>query len=253
MTVNELYKKLIARLPDSLSESWDNDGKMVCPDGDHSVRRVLLALDVTEDVVDFAVENHFDLILSHHPLVFRPLTSVTEDTPVGCKLIKLIRAGVSVFSFHTRADRVDGGVNDMLADLLSLSEVEPLGEDGMGRVGYLEEPMALEDFAERVKAQLQTPVLRVADGGNLVHKVAVLGGEGKDYIGAALASGADTYLSGSLGYHAMEDGPELGINLVEGGHYYTEQAVLIFFEELLSLIDPSIACQRLPSNNIQWM
>ncbi len=253
MTVNELYKKLIARLPEGLSESWDNDGMMVCPDGDLSVRRVLLALDVTEDVVDFAVENRFDLILSHHPLIFRPLSSVTEDTPVGCKLIKLIRSGIPVISFHTRADRVDGGVNDMLADLLELSDVEPLSEDGMGRVGFLEEPMALDAFAERVKAQLQTPILRVADGGNLVHKVAVLGGEGKDYLSAALASGADTYLSGNLGYHTMEDGPELGINLVEGGHYYTEQAVLTFFEELIALIDPAVVCQRLPSNNVQWM
>lgn len=253
MTVSELYKKLIVRLPDSLAEEWDNDGLMVCPDADAPVRRVLLALDVTENVVDFAIENHFDLILSHHPLIFRPLSAVTEDATVGRKVIKLIKSGVAVISFHTRADRADGGVNDVLADLLELSEVEPLGEDGMGRVGYLEEPISPESFAARVKEQLGCPILSVADGGNLVHKVAVLGGEGKDYLKAALASGADTYLSGSLGYHTMEDAPELGINLVEGGHYYTEQAVLTFFEELLSFIDPSIACHTMASNNARWM
>lgn len=253
MTVNELYQKMVARMPDALSEPWDNDGYMVCIDGEMEIRRVLLSLDITEDVVDFAIENQYDLIVSHHPLVFKPLSSITEDNPVGNKLIKLIRAGVPVFSFHTRADRVDGGVNDTLADLLSLSEVEELSEDGMGRVGYLEEPITLKEFAERVKAQLETPILRVSDGGNLVHKVAVLGGEGKDYLPAALASGADTYLSGNLGYHTMEDGPELGINLVEGGHYYTEQAVLSFFEELIRMIDPSIVCHSLPSNNAHWM
>ncbi len=253
MTVNELYKKLIVRMPDALCESWDNDGYMVCTNGDAEVRRVLLSLDITEEVVDFAIENRFDLIVSHHPLIFRPLSSITEDNPVGCKLIKLIRAGIPVFSFHTRADRVEGGVNDVLADLLGLSETQPLAEDGMGRVGYLEEPMALEDFAERVKAQLQTPILRVSDGGNLVHKVALLGGEGKDYLAAALSSGADTYLSGSLGYHTMEDGPELGINLVEAGHYHTEQAVLSFFEELISAIDPAVLCHSMPSNNAHWM
>ena len=253
MTVRELYKKLVARLPDSLAEEWDNDGLMVCPDADAPVRRVLLALDVTETVVDFAIENRFDLILTHHPLIFRPLSSLTEDTPVGRKVIKLIKSGIAVISFHTRADRVDGGVNDVLADLLELAEVEPLGEDGMGRVGYLEEPISLEAFAARVKEQLGAPILSVADGGNLVHKVAVLGGEGKDYLKAALASEADTYLSGNLGYHTMEDAPELGINLIEGGHYYTEQAVLTFFEELLSLIDPSVMCHSIASNNARWM
>ena len=253
MTVQELYKKLVQRLPDSLAEPWDNDGLMVCADADAPVRRVLLALDVTETVVDFAIENRFDLILTHHPLIFRPLASLTEDAPVGRKVIKLIKSGIAVISFHTRADRADGGVNDVLADLLELSEVEPLGEDGMGRVGYLEEPITLEAFAARVKEQLGAPILSVADGGNLVHKVAVLGGEGKDYLKAALASEADTYLSGNLGYHTMEDAPELGINLIEGGHYYTEQAVLTFFEELLSLIDPSVMCHSIASNNARWM
>lgn len=253
MTVNELYKKLVARLPDSLAESWDNDGLMVCPDGDAPVRRVLLALDVTETVVDFAIENRFDLILTHHPLIFRPLSSLTEDTTVGRKVIKLIKSGIAVISFHTRADRVDGGVNDVLADLLELSEVEPLGEDGMGRVGYLEEPMTLEAFAARIKERLGVPILNASDGGDLVHKVAVLGGEGKDYLKAALASEADTYLSGNLGYHTMEDAPELGINLIEAGHYYTEQAVLSFFEELVTLIDPSVACYSIASNNARWM
>ncbi len=253
MTVRELYKKMVARLPDSLAESWDNDGLMVCPDGDAPVRRVLLALDVTESVVDFAIENHFDLIFTHHPLIFRPLSSVTEDTPVGRKVIKLIGSGIAVISFHTRADRVDGGVNDVLADLLELSEVEPLGEDGMGRVGYLENPMSLEEFSAFVKSRLGAPILNVADGGDLVHKVALLGGEGKDYLPAALASEADTYLSGNLGYHTLEDAPELGINLIEAGHYYTEQAVLGFFEELLSFIDPTVVCHTAASNNARWM
>lgn len=253
MTVRELYKKMVARLPDSLAESWDNDGLMVCPDEDAHVRRVLLALDVTESVVDFAIENAFDLILTHHPLIFRPLSSISEDSPVGRKVIKLIKSGIAVVSFHTRADRVDGGVNDVLADLLELSDVEPLSEDGMGRVGYLENPLTLEEFCTRVKKALDVPVLSVSDGGDLVHKVALLGGEGKDYLKAALASEADTYISGNLGYHTMEDAPELGINLIEAGHYYSEKPVLEFFEELLLLIDPSIVCHAMASNNAKWM
>ena len=247
MTVHELYKKLTQRLPDSLSESWDNDGLMVCADTEAPVRRVLLTLDVTENAVDFAIENHFDLILSHHPLIFRPLSAVTEDSPVGRKVIKLIKSGISVFSFHTRADRVDGGVNDVLADLLELTETYCVDS------AYMDEPMPLEAFCDRVKEQLGAPILSVADGGNLVHKVALLGGEGKDYVKAALVSEADTYISGSLGYHTLEDAPELGINLIEGGHYYTEAAVLGFFEELLSLIDPSVAVHTLSSNNARFM
>ena len=94
------------RIPKELSCAWDNDGLMCSPDTSTEVERVLIALDVTEDVVDYAIFSHFDLIITHHPLIFKPLTSVTEENHVARKIIKLLENGVSVFSFHTRADKV---------------------------------------------------------------------------------------------------------------------------------------------------
>jgi putative NIF3 family GTP cyclohydrolase 1 type 2 len=146
---------------------------------------------------------------------------------------------------------VEGGINDALASMLGLLDITSF--DGIGRVGTLPSPLSFEDFCERVKKALDLPTLHARRVTDTVYRVAVLGGEGKDYLKAALASEADTYISGSLGYHTLEDAPELGINLIEGGHYYTEAAVLGFFEELLSLIDPSITVHVLSSNNARFM
>ena len=118
MTVKEMYTLFSEHIPEHLSEEWDNDGLMCCPDGTAKVRRALITLDVTEEIVDYAIEYGFDLIISHHPLVFKPVCALVEDNHVSRKLIKLVNSGISVFSFHTRADKVTGGVNDKLSELL---------------------------------------------------------------------------------------------------------------------------------------
>ena len=102
MTVKELYQKMSERIPENLSEEWDNDGLMCSSDTSADVRRALVSLDVTEEIVDYAIENGFDLIVSHHPLIFKPISSLTEDSNVARKVIKLISNNISVFSFHTR-------------------------------------------------------------------------------------------------------------------------------------------------------
>ena len=138
MTVKELYEILSARIPESLSEEWDNDGLMCAPDGTREVSRVLLALDVTEELVDYAIEQGFDLIVSHHPLIFKPVSAINEQNHVARKLIKLIENEIAVFSFHTRADKVKGGVNDRLAELLGIECARPFGEGELGRIGVVE-------------------------------------------------------------------------------------------------------------------
>ena len=153
MTVKEMYERFSERIPEHLSEEWDNDGLMCCADGTAEVNRVLITLDVTEEIVDYAIESAFDLIISHHPLIFKPISSVVEEKPVARKVIKLLNSGISVFSFHTRADKVSGGVNDKLAELLSLEDVRPFGEGLLGRVGEVEE-MTLEDFIYKAKTAL---------------------------------------------------------------------------------------------------
>ena len=221
MTVKELYRILEERFPPSLSAEWDNDGVMCCPDPDAPVRRVLCTLDVTEAAVDYAVRSGADLILSHHPLLFHPLSALTAETAVGRKLIALLRAGVSVLSFHTRADAAEGGVNDILATLFGLVEVCPFA-DGLGRIGMLPTARTAEGFAADVAALLGVPAVTLGDAGRPVRRVAVLGGSGKGEVAAAIAAGADTFLSGRLSYETVNEAKELGINLLEAGHFYTE-------------------------------
>lgn len=239
MTVKELYTLLCEKIPASLSEIWDNDGLMCCPDPEREVRRVLFALDVTDAVVSHALETEADVIISHHPLVFAKLSALTTDNPVGRRLIRLTQAGVSVFSFHTRFDRMAGGVNDTLASALGLASVMPLGEGdaSLGRIGVLEEEMSLADFAELVKRALGVPFVQANDAARPVFRVAVVGGEGKDFIVAAKDAGADTYLSGRLGYHAMQDAC---INLVEAGHYFTERPSVLALEALVLRLAPKV-------------
>ena len=253
MTVKELYKKLCEALPEELREPWDNDGMMCCPDTEHPVRRVILALDVTAEIIDYAVESEVDLIVSHHPLVFKPIPRLTGEDHIGRKLIELVQNNVSVFSFHTRLDKVEGGVNDILARLFKLENVRPFGEGNLGRIGELAEEITLEDLAYLLKDELQAPFVLTSDAFNSVHRVAFVGGEGRDFIRDAIAEGADTFVSGRLGYHPMMDAPEMGINLVEAGHFFTEQPVLDFLESLLSRIDPTLVIQKLQSNVIGFV
>ena len=251
MTVNEIYERLCARIPETLREEWDNDGLMCSYDGGAEVERALVTLDVTEEAVDYAISHGFNLIVSHHPLVFKPLYSVTEDEHVARKVIKLIKNGVSVISLHTRADKVRGGVNDILADVIGIKDAVPFGEGELGRIGTLREELSMEDFSYLVKGLLDCDGVRVADACIPVSRVAVVGGDGKDYVRAALAAGADTFVSGRISYNMMAEAAEMGMNMIEAGHFFTEQPITAFFQSQLMRLDNDMYIEILNSNPIK--
>ena len=251
MTVKQLYDILDSKIPSSLSCDWDNDGLMLCPEPQRQVKRVLLALDTTSEVVDAAIEGGFDLIIAHHPFIFKGLKAINDENYVSEKAIKLIRAGVSVFSFHTRLDALEGGVNDVLALEIGLENIEKFGDEGIGRIGDLFEPESPSEFAYRVKEWLDAPYVNLADCGKECRRVAVLGGSGSDDIRAAIEAGADTFVSGELKYHDMTDAPEMGINLIEAGHFYTEYPVLCTLEQFIETADDTIVCDITYSNRIK--
>jgi dinuclear metal center YbgI/SA1388 family protein len=251
MTVKELYTSLNDMIPTSLSCEWDNDGLMCCPDASAPVRRVLVALDVTEDTVNAAIKGEYDLIVSHHPLVFKGIKHINDGNGVARKLLALIKNGISVFSFHTRLDALSGGVNDTLADVLGIENAVAFGEEGIGRIGYLPEPLGACELAKQVKTALGADGVYLSDAGIPCRRVAVLGGGGGDDLGAAIAAGADTYVTGELKYHQLVDAPELGINLIEAGHYFTEQPICSVLARMIRAVDPDIACDVIQSNKIQ--
>lgn len=228
------------RLPSSLSLDGDCDGMSCCPDPDREVRSVLIALDATADVVNEAIEDGCDVILTHHPMLFGGIDSVVAGNYKSDKLIKLIGAGISVMSFHTRLDAAEGGVNDMLASLLNLQNVERFGEKGIGRIGELEYPMLPEDFATVVKDTLVAPFAEYSDPGKMIKRVAVCGGSAGSLIGDAIAAGADALVGGEFKYHDMTDSADYGISLIAAGHFYTENPVCAKLFELVTEADGDI-------------
>ena len=255
MTVRELFRILNERIPSTLSCDWDNDGLMCCPDGARKVKRVLIALDATDAVCEAAIEGGYDLILTHHPFIFKGLRAFEDENAIALKAMKLVRAGISVMSFHTRLDALAGGVNDALAAVLGLENVETFEGEGLplGRVGELPMPMPLCSFAAFVKEALGAPFVSFVDAGHEVKRVAVVGGSGDDFISVARAIGADTYVSGEFGHHALTDEPDAvrGINLIEAGHFYTEQPVCKALSDMIAEIDSAIACDIISSNPIK--
>lgn len=221
MTIRELYGVLDARYPVTYRADWDRDGVMCSADLDAEVQRVLCTLDVTEAAVEKAIDCGANVIVSHHPLIFHPLGEITPEDPVAKRVIRLLAAGISVLSFHTRADAAPGGVNDLLASAIGLLDAVPFAE-GIGRVGYLPAAIRPAELAHQVKGILGAPAVLLGDSGRLALRVAVMGGSGKGEVTAALAAGADTFLSGRLSYETVNEAKELGINLLEAGHFYTE-------------------------------
>ncbi len=262
LTVGEMYDALDTRIPRTLSCPWDNDGLACCPDPAAPVTGILVALDATEDAVTLATETGCNVILTHHPLLFKGLKAVTGVDTGSRKVIRMVRAGIAAMSFHTRLDALDGGVNDILAARLGLSNLTPFGDDDnparapIGRVGELPEAVSLEDFAATVKSVLSVPetlggacrehlepaapAVTYVGCGKPVRRVAVLGGSGQDDLDAAIAIGADTYVTGELRYHQLCDAPYGEINLVRAGHYFTEFPVCIYLAELAGAICPGV-------------
>ena len=251
MTVNKLYAELDKKIPRELSCSWDNDGLMCAPDGEREVKRVLVALDVTEAAVERAVERGCELIVSHHPLIFKGLKGITEQNNISRKAIRLIGAGISVFSFHTRLDALDGGVNDKLCEVLGIEDAIPLGDEEIGRIGTLHGIDSAEELAALVKEKLGCGAVFLSDAGIKPHRVAVLGGSGSDDVIAAACAGADTYISGEIKHNYMVDAPENQMNIIAAGHFFTEAPVCETLCEMIKEIDSTIECEIFCSNAVK--
>lgn len=227
-TVREIEQRLFQLAPREGAMSWDNVGQLL-GEPEQEVSRTLVALDVTEAVADEALAKGCELIVAHHPVMnckWLPVQSVRSDTPQGHLLMKLLRGNVSVICMHTNLDTANGGVNDCLAEALELIDPGPLGdEEHLCRVGTLREPMELTAFARFVCRTLHSNGVRYAGAGKPVHRVAVGGGACGDYEDLAIQAGCDTFVTSDLTYHTFLDAAGKGINLLDAGHFPTEDPV----------------------------
>lgn len=235
MTVKDVYDVINEAADFSLAMDFDNVGMLV---GDPSaqVNGVMVALDATDRVIEEAAARGANLLVTHHPVIFHPLKQVTADMLVW----KLVRAGISVISAHTNLDIAQGGVNDILAGLLSLGEVAPLdpagGGQGLGRVGKLERGMTPPEFAYYVKCRLEVGAVRYCDGGRAIEKVAVGGGSCGSLLGLVAQSGCQAFVTGDVKHDVMLEAAHRGITLVDAGHFGTENPVVEYLAGLVRRI-----------------
>lgn len=210
--------------PRSLAAEWDNPGLLVRAGEDAS--RILVALDITPPVVEEAQQKGCGLIVSHHPVIFHPLHRLER----GNVVYRLAQAGISALCAHTNLDMAQGGVNDVLAALLGLTDVETV--EPFGRVGNLKEEIPAATFASFCGSRLGNGV-QLADAGVPVRRVVVVGGSGGDVIPQAVAEGAQCVVTGEAGHHNGLDAVESGVSLIVAGHYATEAPVVPVLAERL--------------------
>lgn len=238
-TVNDIVKIMDGIAPPDLAEAWDNVGLLVGR-GSSAVKKLMVALDVSPEVVEQAMEHKVQMIVTHHPVIFDPIKKMTDRTWQHKLLLDCAENKIAVYSAHTSLDSVLGGVNDVLAEKMGLLHTEVLapaasGAAGLGRVGHLPKAMTLLDFAEKVKAVLQLEKVTVGDAGRMVDKVAICGGAGADFIGEALAAGADTFVTGDVKYHAAQQAVYSGLNIIDATHQGTELPVINTLADRIAL------------------
>jgi dinuclear metal center YbgI/SA1388 family protein len=231
--------------PPELAESWDNVGLLVGM-RQRSVERVMTCLTITPTSAAEAVRRRADLIVSHHPLPFRPLKRLTDETSEGRLLLELIGAKISVFSPHTAFDSAIGGINQRLAHGLQLTQIEPLVPvlelgQGAGRQGRLPAPASLAELAARVKQLLAVDNLQaVGPLEKSVHRVAVACGSAGEFLAPASAAGCDCLVTGEVRFHACLEAESLGMGLVLAGHFASERFAVEALASILADQFPSL-------------
>ena len=246
-TVVDILKMVETLAPRYMKMDWDNVG-LLCGSKKTSVTKVLVALDPFEGVCQEAAQWGAELIVTHHPLIFHPLKAVTDETEAGRCVQLLCAKGISAINAHTNLDCAPEGVNFRLAQMLGLSEIEviaPNGSDEQGRPwgllrsGTVEE-QPLETFLATVKNQLGCEGLRYTDAGKPVHKVAVGGGSCGSELMEAVKAGCDTFVTADIKYNGFFDAQALGINLIDAGHFQTENPVVALLAEKIAAAFPEV-------------
>jgi dinuclear metal center YbgI/SA1388 family protein len=245
-TVADILNYIETIAPRSMKEDWDNVG-LNCGRMDKKVKTILVALDPFDDVCKEALDIGADLLVTHHALLWRP-GFITDTTEQGRNTLFMIENGIAHINAHTNLDYAPGGVNDVLATTLGLQDIQlvsPKGIDDKGqpwgllRQGYVN-PMTLEEFLQVVKEKLNCEGLRYVDGGKAVCHVAVGSGGCAGELYQAAKAGCDTYVTADIKYNQFWDAKALGLNLIDAGHFQTENPVCAYLAESLRQAFPEI-------------
>ena len=236
--VSDILALLEKVAPSHLAESYDNVGHIVGR-GNSSVTKVLVALDITGSVIEEAKSWGAELIVSHHPVIFGERKRITDADITGELVLRLCESRINAICMHTNLDSASGGVNDILAKKLGITVegiVDPFedGISGGGRYGEISEEKSLGDFLKTVCSALSTKGARFHDAKIPVRRVAVGGGSCGDYVTSAKRLGCDTLVTADVKHNQMLDAAHIGINVIDAGHFATEDVVCPYLENLIS-------------------
>jgi dinuclear metal center YbgI/SA1388 family protein len=247
--LSSIIDKLNQLAPNELAEAWDNVGLLV-GDKEANINKVLVALDATDLVIEEAISKDVDLIITHHPVIFKGIKQINTQSVVGNKVIKLITNNISLFSAHTNLDSAKEGISTILADRLQLKDCNVLAPSncssecscGIGRIGYIDK-ILLNDLCKVVKSSFGLNNVKVVgDLNKIVTKVAVSPGSSMEYADIAYKQGADVFITGDIKYHDAQDYKEKGVALIDAGHFGTEHMIV---QELMEKL------QKWFGNNIE--
>ena len=245
-SLRDIVRILDTIAPPARAEPWDNAGLQLGDPG-LDVKTVWVALDPSPAVVDAACAGRIDLLVTHHPLIFRPLTCIDVQSPIGATIGQALRHRLAVFALHTNLDAVSKGLNDLLAQRLGLTRARPLignptvggNRHGIGRIGSLARPRRLSELALSVKRRLGVEGIRIAGDPRLrVQRVAVSTGSGSGVMSHFLQSDAQVLISGDLRYHDARDAEAAHRGLIDVGHFHSEQLMKI---ALVQRLDRALA------------
>lgn len=239
----KIYKIIDSFAPFDTQANWDNSGFQI-GNMDTEVDRILIALDLTEEVVDEAIDENVDLIITHHPLIFPSVKNIRLDDPIGKLIIKLIKEDIGLLSAHTNLDSSNIGINNYIAELLNVSVTDILSEkENVGIIGTFDKGLSFEELNKLIR-----DVFNVDDKTNIDHikyvlpnkdiiykKIAICSGEGTDFIEGAKAKKADVYITGDVKHHLGLLAQSIKLNLIDVGHYSSEAIYMKKLNSILSL------------------
>ncbi len=225
-----------------LAESWDNCGFQICF-SNKPVKRILVALEVTDKVIKEALNSNMDMIVTHHPLLFGGLKKIEDKSIIGNHVIKLVEAEISVYSCHTNFDKMDKGNNDYFGKVLGFSDVTKINGDDSGfcRKGELTNTLKPENFSAYIAEALDIDkkYIRIAgDAEKEIKTCAWCTGAGSEFIEMAFADGCDCYITGDLKYHEVQEAEMMGRCIIDAGHYGTEKIFVPNMAQLLRKVIP---------------
>ena len=257
MKCDEILKKLEEEYPLSVAEEWDNPGLLI-GHRDQDVQKVLVALDATEASIREAIAMQADLIVTHHPLLFHSVRSVSSDTFIGRRILAMIENGIACYTMHTNFDVL--GMSRLNEDQLDLRHARVLQvtgetdgiEEGIGRVGEWETPRTLREAAAYVREQMRIDAVRCygleepreGEPERLFSRIAVSGGSGKGMVPYALEEGAEILITGDIDYHTAIDALAQGLYIIDAGHYGTEHGFIPYMTQKMRKLFPDLIVEE---------